>query len=374
MKVKSPQIDALRKFAEERLALRINGNSHPDTSPANLLHELEVHQIELEMQNEALRQSQYELEKSRDRYMDFYDFSPIGYLTLNEKGQIAELNLTGASMLGMPRNKLWHQRFAAFVMPEYQEHWQRHFQSALNADETVGCELALQRSDGTHFFARIDCLRLNKAGEAQVVRLVMTDISERIKGEAEIRKLAFYDTLTQLPNRRLLDDRLVQAMAASKRSGRYGALLFLDLDNFKPLNDRYGHNLGDLLLNEVARRITRCLREIDTVARFGGDEFVVLLSELDVDKPASISQATQVAEKIRSTLSETYRLTVSSADKPDFMVEHHCSASIGIVLFFNHEVMQEDILKWADMAMYQAKAGGRNRICFYDNNQQVELK
>ena len=155
-------------------------------------------------------------------------------------------------------------------------------------------------------------------------------------------------------------------MAASKRSGRYGALMFLDLDNFKPLNDTHGHDVGDLLLIEVARRITGCIREVDTVARFGGDEYVVMLSELDVDKAASAAQAEFVAEKIRTTLAEPYVLTIRQDGNVETTVEHRCTSSIGVVLFINHEASPEDILKWADMAMYQAKEGGRNRIRFLD--------
>jgi diguanylate cyclase (GGDEF)-like protein/PAS domain S-box-containing protein len=364
-------VQTLRSLAEARLAQGVDCEAQAGISTGNLLHELEVHQIELEMQNEALRQSQLELEKSRDRYMDFYDFSPIGYLTIDENGLITELNLTGSAMLGIARNKIRYQRFSAFVTPEYQEHWHRNFQSALASEEVISCELSLQRQDGSRFFARIDSLRLNKRGESPAVRLVLTDITERIKSEEEIRKLAFYDSLTQLPNRRLLYEHLIQAMATSKRSGRYGALLFLDLDNFKPLNDEYGHNMGDLLLIEVARRITSCVREMDTVARFGGDEFVILLSELDTDEAVSITQAGQVAEKIRTLLAEPYLLEGPS-DKPG-PVEHRCTSSIGIVLFFNHEAGQDNLIKWADMAMYQAKAGGRNLIRFYESQRDVCL-
>jgi len=138
---------------------------------------------------------------------------------------------------------------------------------------------------------------------------ITRDITERKKAEEYIRTFAFYDTLTQLPNNRLLNDRLGQAMAASKRSGRYGAVMFLDLDNFKPLNDTHGHDVGDLLLVEAAQRITNCVREMDTVARIGGDEFVVMLSELDMDKELSVARAGVVAEKIRVTLAEPYLLT-----------------------------------------------------------------
>jgi diguanylate cyclase (GGDEF)-like protein/PAS domain S-box-containing protein len=191
------------------------------------------------------------------------------------------------------------------------------------------------------------------------------DITERKQTEDQVRQLAFYDPLTQLPNRRLLNDRLSQTMAASKRSVRYSALMFLDLDNFKPLNDTHGHVVGDLLLIEVADRLKNCVREMDTVARFGGDEFVVILSDLNADKAESTSQAKTVAEKIRNTLSEPYLLTIKHEGKVDGTVKHHCTASIGVVMFINHEASQDDILKWADAAMYQAKEAGRNLIRFY---------
>lgn len=197
---------------------------------------------------------------------------------------------------------------------------------------------------------------------------IYMDITERKRMEDQVRQLAFYDPLTKLPNRRLLSDRLNQTMAASKRSSCYGALMFLDLDNFKPLNDHYGHEVGDLLLIEAAERMRRCVREVDTVARFGGDEFVVVLSDLDPDIAKSDTEARKVAEKIRGVLSEPYVLTVRHEGEADTRVEHHCTASIGVMLFLNHEVSQDDILKWADTAMYQAKESGRNRICFHDAN------
>ena len=193
-----------------------------------------------------------------------------------------------------------------------------------------------------------------------------TDITLQKAAEHEIRQLAFYDPLTCLPNRRLLNDRLGQTMAAHKRSGCYGALMFLDLDNFKPLNDTYGHGVGDLLLVEVARRISNCVRETDTVARFGGDEFVVMLTELDADKTESAAQASAVAEKIRVTLAEPYLLTVKHEGQAECTIEHHCTSSIGVKLFIAHEANMEDIIKWADMAMYQAKEDGRNLIRFYE--------
>jgi diguanylate cyclase (GGDEF)-like protein/PAS domain S-box-containing protein len=206
----------------------------------------------------------------------------------------------------------------------------------------------------------------DRNGKLVSVVHVSRDITERKKIEEQIRELAFYDTLTHLANRRLLNDRLGQAMAGSKRSGRYGAVMFLDLDNFKPLNDAHGHNVGDLLLIEVAQRLTRCVREMDTVARFGGDEFVVMLNELDVDQNLSLEQAGIVAEKIRLTLAEPYFLTSRGGDNTEIAVEHRCTSSIGVVLFINHEASPEDVIKWADMAMYQAKESGRNLVHFFE--------
>lgn len=190
---------------------------------------------------------------------------------------------------------------------------------------------------------------------SNIILLAMEDITERKKMEAQVRELAFYDALTQLPNRRLLNERLSQAMSASQRSGLYSAVIFLDLDNFKPLNDTHGHVAGDLLLIEVANRLKSCVREIDTVARFGGDEFVVILNDLNMHKAESASQAEVVAEKIRTSLSIPYSLVIKHEGKADTAIKHHCTASVGVALFINHETSQDDILKLADAAMYQAK-------------------
>ncbi len=190
-------------------------------------------------------------------------------------------------------------------------------------------------------------------------------VIERHRAEKQIRNLAFYDSLTQLPNRRMLDDRLALAMALSRRTGRHGALMFLDLDNFKPLNDSHGHAVGDLLLMQVARRLTGCVRETDAVVRFGGDEFVVMLTELDVNRGESVRQARYVAEKIRTALSEPYVLVTKQSGGGDLVVRHCCTASIGIELFLNHALPLDDILRRADAAMYLAKDMGRNTIAFY---------
>lgn len=193
-----------------------------------------------------------------------------------------------------------------------------------------------------------------------------TDITTRKAAENEIKQLAFNDSLTQLPNRRKLIDLLNKAMAVSRRSHRYGALMFIDLDNFKPLNDQYGHESGDSLLIEVANRLTMSVREVDTVARFGGDEFIVMLTELDEDIAASMTQAGIVAEKIRVVLAERYILELRRDGAANGSIEHRCTSSIGIEMFIGNESSAEDILKKADLAMYHAKRSGRNRYRFFE--------
>lgn len=182
---------------------------------------------------------------------------------------------------------------------------------------------------------------------------------------AEIEQLAFYDPLTQLPNRRLFLDRLGQAVAENKRNAVYGALMFLDLDNFKPLNDTYGHDAGDLLLIEAARRLGGCMRDSDTVARFGGDEFAIILGTLDADLDASKHKADIVAGKIAATLAEPYLLPQYSTDVATLPISHSCTASIGIVLFGGQNDGQKELLVAADKAMYQAKLTGKNAIVFH---------
>lgn len=226
-------------------------------------------------------------------------------------------------------------------------------------------ELVNRRKDGSLYHEEMTITpMLSETGEIEHFVAVKQDITERKKMEELIHQFAFYDTLTRLPNRRLFADRLTQAQAVAKRSGRYGAVFFMDLDNFKPLNDTYGHSVGDLLLVEVARRIRVCLRESDTVARFGGDEFVVLLTELNSDMNESFKNAALIAEKIRSNVAQPYFLTVGTDGHQEKIVEHRCTSSIGAALFLDRDESQDEILKMADNAMYLAKESGRDQIKF----------
>ncbi len=190
------------------------------------------------------------------------------------------------------------------------------------------------------------------------------DITKRKRAEDETQRLAFYDTLTGLPNRRLLMDRLAHAQVTGARSQSFGALLFIDLDNFKDLNDTLGHDVGDLLLEQVALRLVSCIREGDTAARFGGDEFVVMLEDLSDNETDAVRQVEVVAEKVLARLNAPYELVGR---------QHSSSPSIGITLFSGTALGVDELLKRADVAMYQAKAAGRNTLRFFDPQMQAAV-
>ena len=455
-----------------------------DVRPADeLLHELRVYKIELEMQNETLRQTQMALEESRDRYVDLYDFAPTGYLTLTDKAFIAEINLTSAALLGEQRNKLLRRRFAHFVSAEDSDRWHQDFLRVARHGEKLRSEIVIQRDDGSRFPAQLIFLRLEKPGAKPVVRISLTDITERKRAEdelriaaaafelhegmmvtdangvilrvnqaftrltgytaeeaagktpellrserhdelfyqhmwqalllnkhwqgviwsrhkdgkiyaewlsmsavraqdgrtinyvgvfsditqnseaeAEIHRLAYYDPLTQLPNRRLLQDRLAQALAATVRNGRCGAILFLDLDNFKMLNDMYGHDAGDLLLVELSQRLLACVRAGDTVARLGGDEFVLLLEELSADPEEAAVQAKQVGDKVQESVAQPFHFKGH---------EYQCTNSMGIRLYRDNDTSAEELLRHADLALYESKSAGRNTLRFFDPVMQL---
>ena len=250
--------------------------------------------------------------------------------------------------------------------PQSESHFEHLWRTLLSGHPWHG-ELVNYHKDGSlyHEETTITPVR-DENNEISNFVAVKQDISDRKIIEEHIHTLAFYDALTQLPNRRLLHERIAHALVSSKRDGHYNALMFLDLDNFKLLNDTYGHGFGDLLLIEAAHRINHCVRAEDTVARLGGDEYVAMLEKLNIDKVIATSNASKVAEKLRASLAEPYLLQHQQIVGNTNTVEYHCTASIGIVLF-NHEANKEDILKWADTAMYQAKSCGRNQFCFYDS-------
>jgi diguanylate cyclase (GGDEF)-like protein/PAS domain S-box-containing protein len=231
-------------------------------------------------------------------------------------------------------------------------------------DEWSG-ELEVLRKDGTPvpLWLSITAVR-SQQGEVTHYVYAASDMTERKRAEEEIRNLAFYDPLTQLPNRRLLMDRLNHALLISERTSGEGALLFIDLDKFKTLNDTRGHHVGDLHLMQVAGRLKDCLREGDTVARWGGDEFIVLLEGLGDDAQEAARRAGLVTSKILAKLNETYQLQGH---------EHHSSPSIGVVMFRGRTLSADELLQRADLAMYQAKGAGRNTVSVYDPSMQAAV-
>jgi len=206
-----------------------------------------------------------------------------------------------------------------------------------------------------------------KDSTGRIINYVATfnDITKIKQATDDIEQLAFYDPLTQLPNRRLLLDRLRQALSVSTRDRHVGALLYLDLDNFKMLNDTMGHDYGDLLLIDVAARIKSCIREEDTVARMGGDEFVVLIENISINMKNAVQKIAAIAEKLRATLATSYRIKNH---------EHYATPSIGVNLYRGNEESVDTLLKRADMAMYQAKDSGRNTVRFFDNSMQLAVE
>jgi diguanylate cyclase (GGDEF)-like protein/PAS domain S-box-containing protein len=308
------------------------------------------------------------LQRSEARYRSFLADLPLG-IVITQDGLIKYVNQAMVEMIGYPESELLGHPFLPLVddadRPRLKDLHQRRMRGE-EVEKSYMVGMVRKNGELRQWQGYVNTIDWDDkpSGLGSFI-----DITERKQMEEQVRQLAFHDALTGLPNRRLLNDRLLQAMAASKRSACFGALMFLDLDNFKPLNDLYGHEVGDLLLIEAAERLKGCVREIDTVARFGGDEFVVVLSELDSDRSESATQAGVVAEKIRMALEKSYRLTIKDDGKPEKIVEHHCSVSIGVALLLNHEASPSEIIKWADTAMYDAKGAGRNLIRFHDHPQ-----
>ncbi len=277
------------------------------------------------------------------------------------------------------------ERLFGFLPAEWLQRgfWRRHvhaddIDAVLRArEEAVGggmeysCEYRMRNSSGDELWVEeIGSVVDNGHGQAgslgrtMALRGILLDITQRKAAESEIQRLAFYDPLTGLPNRRLLLDRLQKLIDARPRETEHGAIVFIDLDNFKTLNDSLGHETGDLMLKEVAQRLQVAVRKSDLVARLGGDEFVVLLESGHEPLDAVTRNADTVAEKILASLDRPYQLDGG---------EHHGSASIGIYVFDSHSDTVSEMLKRADLAMYQSKAAGRNSIRFFEPEMQVML-
>lgn len=457
----------LRQRAEQQLAGSKLGEDIE--SEPQLLHELQVHQIELEMQNEALREAHAIVEESLERYSDLFDFAPVAYFTLGIDGKIHQTNFNGERLLGIARNKIIGQTFTHFVLCDYRPLF-IHFLETVFADpvaqryelqlqvgatrlwvaihaiadtnrgtclaamadvserkvseqelqlaatvylaieeailvadtdnriiainpafsklsgyseaEAIGQLTSLLKSDHhDQDFFQVMWTCLNKTGQWQgeiwnrrkngeeylsrlsistvydnngkVVRRVAmsSDITEQRKSEEVIRKQANIDPLTGLPNRRLFLDRLQRAINKTQRERQKLAVMFLDLDHFKDINDTLGHDAGDFLLQETTNRLNSCIRETDTLARPGGDEFTLIMGELQ-----DLNSIDRVAQAILQAMVAPFQLKDERC---------YVSISIGIALYPDDADNLEDLLKKADQAMYAAKNLGRSRFCYF---------
>ncbi len=463
-----------------------------------LLQELSEHHAELELQNQELQQTQIALEEALNRYVSLYEFSPVAYLSLTENGTIVEANLVSADLLQIDRSSLIKQRFSRYIAPESADIWHQHFHKLKQQGVNKSCDLKIHRTDGSIFYARLDCLLLNFVAqdlnteknlenftdshvqsnhinnshadlrirmtltditEAKIIEqelrvaamvfesheaIIMTDsnnvilkvndafskitgysaedavgntpnlyssgrhdaafyasmwskinsedkwqgevwnrfkngvdvpcwlsvtavhsedgtvthylgsfhdITTRKMADEQMQLLAFYDSLTNLPNRRLFLDSMQRAMISSNRNRNYCALMLIDFDNFKCINDTLGHDVGDLMLQTVAQRLQVSVREGDTVARLGGDEFVVMLENLHEDVTTATAIAKKIGEQIITAINQPFQLAGN---------ECKCSVSIGISLFLRKLNTPAEIQKQADLAMYEAKATGGN--------------
>ena len=336
-------------------------DQHMARQNALALAELEREHVELHARAaEHAAEITQSLRESEEQLRMTLRCAPDAVLICEDDGRIVYANHNFFDMLQYDRGELYVMTVYGLVSADWRGRYQQELEKILADSKRHVFEILLVKKSGVKVPVEMNAVLLPNGR----IYVSCRDISERKLAEHKIHQLAFYDALTSLPNRRLLMDRLQQALTASMRSGLYGAVMFLDLDHFKIINDTRGHDVGDLLLLEVAKRLEFCLRDGDTVARLGGDEFVVVLT-LGTDTTEAATQAELVAEKIRAALNQPYLLESYT---------YHTTPSIGIVLFKGHGESVEELLKHADAAMYQAKTAGRNAIRFYDPAMQAAIE
>lgn len=328
-------------------------NGEPEGIFMVMLDITERKQVELELQDSALH-----TQAILDNMFD-------GVITINTKGTIQSFNKAACRIFGYEPHEIMGSDVTVLMPPHFKhqhDKFLKNHNNSLNVE--VGNtlrEVEGKRKNGEVFPMSLSISKILRSGTITFVGLVR-DISQQRHDEEEIYRLAFYDPLTNLPNRRLLFDRLQQAILTSCRTDQHGALMFLDLDHFKQLNDSLGHDVGDILLQQVAARLQACVREGDSIARMGGDEFVMLLESLSIYPNEAASQAEGIAHKILAALSKPYSLREHT---------YVITPSIGIVVFLHQHESLEELIKKADVAMYQAKTAGRNNARFFDPTMQA---
>lgn len=313
------------------------------------------------------KRAELELQESVSHTQAILDNMFDGVITINTKGIIESFNMAATHIFGYTQEEVIGKNVTLLMPPNYksqhESYLRQHNESLDSSVLNTLREVEGKRKSGQTFPMSLSISKILCAERVTFVGLVR-DISQQRQDEEEIYRLAFYDPLTNLPNRRLLYDRLQQAMLTSSRTDQHGALMFLDLDYFKQLNDSLGHDLGDVLLQQVATRLQSCVREGDSVARMGGDEFVMLIEALSPYPNEAASQAEMIAHKVLQALSQPYTLREHS---------YVITPSIGIVVFLHQTDSMEDLLKKADVAMYQAKTAGRNTARFFDPTMQAAV-
>ncbi|MBZ0223430.1 MAG: EAL domain-containing protein [Dokdonella sp.] len=326
-----------------------------------------LHERELEEMSGDVRARVRALHESEQRFRDLFESSPDP-CWLIEHGRFIDCNRAASVFLGYERREdiLQHP---ARLSPEFQPDGRL---SAEKAEEMMDCALRNgvhrfewehRRANGACFPAEVTLARIDMQGRP-VLYCVWRDISRRKQIERQVHELAYFDPLTHLPNRRLLHDRIDQALTNSARDGSHGALIFLDLDEFKWVNDTEGHDAGDRLLVDVGRRLLGMVRACDTVARMGGDEFVLLIRQLAGEIDVAVSQVGRIAEKVLEALNQPCAA--------DAQVQPR-GASLGIAMFSGHSLDATELLKRADLAMYQAKSDGRGMLRFYEPGIQAAI-
>ena len=309
---------------------------------------------------DALRESAVHTQTILDNMAD-------GVVTFDDQGHIGSFNQAACAIFGYAASEIVGKS-AALLIDDPDSHFEEDYLRHRFSSDGLGIASLTQeargrRRDGSLFPIHLSISKIHRNGQAHLIAIVR-DITQQRHDEEEIRRLAFFDPLTGLPNRRLLMDRLKQGMATSARTGKHGALMFLDLDHFKLLNDTQGHDVGDMLLQQTAARLSACVRDGDSVARLGGDEFVVLLESLSAHAHEAATQAEAVASKLLEAFAAPYKLEGYN---------HEGTTSIGIVVFLGDLQSKDDLLKKADLAMYQGKAAGRNTARFFDPAMQAAV-
>lgn len=309
-----------------------------------------------------------DLRESETRFRFLFEQAAVGVAQVDTaSGRFMRVNQKYADIVGYTREEMLALDFQFLTHPDDLE------AELINLERLKAGDIREFEMEKRFFFKNKDPIWVMltvspmwlPGGKPDYHIAVIQDITGHKQAEEQIHQLAFYDPLTSLPNRRLFLDRLQQAQANSDRHKTNCAILFIDLDNFKTLNDTKGHDIGDLLLAEVARRLKDSVRTSDTVARLGGDEFVVVVEKLSDEPGRAATQAKRIGEKILAGLSRPFSL---------HEFEYHGSSSVGIRLFNDSKSSTDDLLKHADTALYQAKAAGRNTLCFFDPSMQIALE